>query len=41
MACIKHYACNSMENSRFWVDVRIDPADLREHLPPALQAVRG
>ncbi|MCB1016542.1 MAG: glycoside hydrolase family 3 protein, partial [Acidimicrobiales bacterium] len=34
MACIKHYACNSMENSRFWVDVRIDEADLRDlYLP--------
>ncbi len=34
MACVKHYACNSMENSRFWVDVRIDPADLRDlYLP--------
>lgn len=34
MACVKHFACNSMENSRFWVDVRIDPADLRDiYLP--------
>lgn len=34
MACIKHYACNSMENSRFWVDVKIDEADLRDlYLP--------
>ena len=34
MACIKHYACNSMENSRFWVDVTIDEADLRDlYLP--------
>lgn len=34
MACIKHYAANSMENSRFWVDVRIDEADLRDlYLP--------
>jgi beta-glucosidase len=34
MACVKHYACNSMENSRFWVDVRIDEADLRDiYLP--------
>ncbi|MEZ5179109.1 MAG: glycoside hydrolase family 3 N-terminal domain-containing protein [Acidimicrobiales bacterium] len=34
LACIKHYAANSMENSRFWVDVRIDDADLRDlYLP--------
>ena len=34
MACVKHYACNSMENSRFWVDVKIDEADLRDlYLP--------
>ena len=34
MACIKHYAGNSMENSRFWVDVKIDEADLRDlYLP--------
>ena len=24
MACVKHFACNSMENARFTVDVRID-----------------
>ncbi len=34
MACVKHFACNSMENARFKVDVRIDEADLREiYLP--------
>jgi beta-glucosidase len=34
MACVKHYACNSMENSRFWVDVVVDEADLRDiYLP--------
>lgn len=34
MACVKHFACNSIENSRFKVDVRIDEADLREiYLP--------
>ncbi len=34
MACVKHYACNSMENARFKVDVRIDEADLRDlYLP--------
>lgn len=32
--CVKHFACNSMENSRFRVDVRIDEADLRDiYLP--------
>ncbi len=34
MACIKHYACNSIENTRFKVDVRIDERTLREiYLP--------
>lgn len=34
MACVKHYAANSMENSRFWVDVRVDDATLRDlYLP--------
>ena len=34
MACVKHYAVNSMENSRNWLDVRIDEADLRDlYLP--------
>ncbi len=30
MACAKHYACNSMENMRFKVDVKIDERTLRE-----------
>jgi beta-glucosidase len=30
MACVKHYACNSMENARFSVDVRIDEPTLHE-----------
>ncbi|MFX1453705.1 MAG: beta-glucosidase, partial [Promethearchaeota archaeon] len=30
MACAKHYACNSMENMRFQVDVNIDERTLRE-----------
>ncbi|TFG05273.1 MAG: glycosyl hydrolase [Promethearchaeota archaeon] len=30
MACAKHYACNSMENVRFVVDVRLDERTLRE-----------
>ncbi len=34
MACVKHFACNSMENARFKVDVEIDDADLRDlYLP--------
>ncbi len=30
MACAKHYACNSMENMRFKVDVNVDERTLRE-----------
>lgn len=34
MACAKHYACNSIEESRFFVDVRIGERTLREvYLP--------
>ena len=34
MACAKHFACNSIEKSRFFVDVRIDERTLREvYLP--------
>jgi beta-glucosidase len=34
MACAKHYACNSIENARFKVDVNIDERTLREvYLP--------
>jgi len=34
MACVKHFAANSIENSRFFVDVRIDERTLREvYLP--------
>ena len=34
MACAKHYACNSIENSRFKVDVRVDERTLHEvYLP--------
>jgi beta-glucosidase len=34
MACIKHFACNSMEDARFKVDVAIDEDDLRDiYLP--------
>jgi beta-glucosidase len=34
MACVKHFACNSIENARFKVDVQIDERTLREvYLP--------
>ncbi len=34
MACAKHYACNNIEESRFFVDVGIDERTLREiYLP--------
>ena len=34
MACVKHYALNSIENTRFKVDVRVDERTLREvYLP--------
>ncbi len=34
MACIKHFAANSIENARFWVDVQIDDRALMEvYLP--------
>jgi beta-glucosidase len=34
MACVKHFAANSIENARFTVDVRIDERALREvYLP--------
>ncbi|MEE8737790.1 MAG: glycoside hydrolase family 3 C-terminal domain-containing protein [Bifidobacterium sp.] len=34
MACMKHFACNSMENARFSVDVTVDEATFHEvYLP--------
>jgi beta-glucosidase len=34
MACVKHFACNSMENARFTVDVTVDDEALHEvYLP--------
>lgn len=34
MPCVKHFACNSIENSRFFVDIVIDERTLREiYLP--------
>jgi beta-glucosidase len=40
MACVKHYALNSMENARFRVDVHISPRALHEiYLPHFKRAV--
>ena len=39
MACVKHYACNSMENARFSVDVQVDPRTLHEVYLPHFRAV--
>ena len=34
MACVKHFAANSMENSRLWLNVKVDDSDLRDiYLP--------
>ena len=34
MACVKHFACNSMENARFSVDINVDEVALHEvYLP--------
>jgi len=34
LACVKHFAVNSMENSRLWVDVKVDERDLHDiYLP--------
>jgi hypothetical protein len=39
MACVKHYACNSMENARFTVDVRVDERPLHEVYLPHFRMV--
>ena len=39
MACVKHYACNSMENARFSVDVQVDEPTLHEVYLPHFRAV--
>lgn len=39
MACVKHYACNSMENARFRVDVQVDARTLHEVYLPHFRAV--
>ncbi len=39
MACVKHFACNSIEDNRFRVDVRIDDDDLRDIYLPHFRRV--
>ncbi len=39
MACVKHYALNSMENARFSVDVTVDEATLHEAYLPHFRRV--
>ena len=39
MACVKHYAANSMENARFSVDVEVDDRTLHEVYLPHFRAV--
>jgi len=39
MACVKHFACNSIEDSRFRVDVRADEDDLRDIYLPHFRRV--
>ena len=39
MACVKHFALNSMENARFKVDVTIDPRALHEVYLPHFKRV--
>jgi beta-glucosidase len=38
MAVVKHVACNSIERSRFRVDVRVSEPDLHEHYLPPVRA---
>lgn len=37
MACVKHFACNSMENARFKVDVKVDEATFHEGVRASFQ----
>ncbi len=39
MACVKHFACNSMENARFTVDVRVDEVALHEVYLPQFRRI--
>lgn len=41
MACVKHFACNSMENARFKVDVTADERTLHEVYLPHFRRVVG
>ena len=39
MACLKHFACNSMENARFSVDVTVDEVALHEVFLPHFRRI--
>jgi beta-glucosidase len=39
MACAKHFACNSMENARFSVDVQVDEVALHEIYLPQFRRI--
>lgn len=39
MACVKHFACNSMENARFKVDVNVDDQALHEVFLPHFRRI--
>ncbi len=39
MACVKHFACNSMENARFSVDIEVDDVALHEVFLPHFKRV--
>ncbi len=39
MACMKHFACNSMENARFSVDIQVDDVALHEVFLPHFRRV--
>ena len=39
MACVKHFACNSMENARFTVDIVVDDVALHEVYLPHFRRV--
>ena len=39
MACVKHLACNSMENARFLVDVTVDEVSLHEVFLPHFRRI--
>jgi beta-glucosidase len=39
MACVKHYALNSIEDARFMVDVTVDDEALHEVYLPHFRAV--